>query len=48
MRLPIVLFKAGLAPLFGNRLLLLHHTDRVSGLDRRTVLEVVACAPCTC
>ncbi|MEI5528293.1 nitroreductase family deazaflavin-dependent oxidoreductase [Streptomyces brasiliscabiei] len=42
LRLPILLFKAGLAPLFGKRLLLLHHIGRVSGLDRRTVLEVVA------
>lgn len=42
VRLPIIAFKAGLAPLFGKRLLLLHHTGRVSGLDRRPVLEVVA------
>ncbi len=37
-----VVFKAGLAFLFGERLLLLHHTGRVSRLDRQTVLEVVA------
>ncbi|MCW5250570.1 MULTISPECIES: nitroreductase family deazaflavin-dependent oxidoreductase [unclassified Streptomyces] len=40
-RLPDLLFRAGLAPLFRGRLLLLHHTGRVSGLDRRSVLEVV-------
>ncbi|MFI5660906.1 nitroreductase family deazaflavin-dependent oxidoreductase [Streptomyces sp. NPDC051684] len=41
-RLPIGLYRMGLGPLFGRRLLLLHHTGRVSGLDRRVVLEVVA------
>ncbi|MDX3532403.1 nitroreductase family deazaflavin-dependent oxidoreductase [Streptomyces sp. ID05-39B] len=45
MRLPILLFRAGLGPLFGRRLLLLHHTGRVSGLDRRVVLEVVSHDP---
>ncbi|MFJ5277705.1 nitroreductase family deazaflavin-dependent oxidoreductase [Streptomyces parvulus] len=44
-RAPIALFRAGLGPLFGRRLLLLHHTGRVSGLDRRVVLEVVAYEP---
>ncbi|MEG3630485.1 nitroreductase family deazaflavin-dependent oxidoreductase [Streptomyces poriticola] len=45
VRLPILLFRAGLGPLFGRRMLLLHHTGRVSGLDRRVVLEVVAYDP---
>ncbi|MFE3638830.1 nitroreductase family deazaflavin-dependent oxidoreductase [Streptomyces cellostaticus] len=44
-RLPIVLFRCGLGWVFGKRLLLLHHTGRVSGLDRRVVLEVVEYAP---
>lgn len=44
-RLPILLFRWGMAWVFGNRLLLLHHTGRVTGLDRRVVLEVVECAP---
>ncbi|WP_406120434.1 nitroreductase family deazaflavin-dependent oxidoreductase [Streptomyces sp. NBC_00989] len=39
--LPILLFRGGLGRAFGKRLLLLHHTGRVSGLDRCTVLEVV-------
>ncbi|WP_399210845.1 hypothetical protein [Streptomyces sp. SLBN-31] len=34
-RLPIPLFRRGLGWVFGGRLLLLHHTDRVTGLDRR-------------
>ncbi|WP_212910103.1 nitroreductase family deazaflavin-dependent oxidoreductase [Streptomyces sp. TS71-3] len=41
-RLPLLMYRAGLGPLFGNRLLVLHHTGRVSGLDRTVVLEVVA------
>ncbi|WP_425839482.1 nitroreductase family deazaflavin-dependent oxidoreductase [Streptomyces fractus] len=41
-RLPIALYRAGLGPLLGKRLLLLHHKGRVSGLHRRVVLEVVA------
>ncbi|MFC5219944.1 nitroreductase family deazaflavin-dependent oxidoreductase [Streptomyces coerulescens] len=41
-RLPILLFRAGLGPLLGRRLLLLHHTGRLTGLDRRVVLEVVS------
>ncbi|MGC9379681.1 nitroreductase/quinone reductase family protein [Streptomyces sp. MH13] len=45
-RLPILLFRAGLGPLFGKRLLLLHHTGRNSGRDRRVVLEVVAHDSC--
>lgn len=38
----ILLFRAGLGPLLGRRFLLLHHVGRVSGSDRRAVLEVVA------
>ncbi|MFG2523518.1 nitroreductase family deazaflavin-dependent oxidoreductase [Streptomyces sp. NPDC048527] len=41
-RLPIGLYRIGLGPLFGKRLLLLHHQGRKSGLDRKVVLEVVA------
>lgn len=44
-RAPALLFRVGLGPLLGRRLLLLHHTGRVSGLDRRVVLEVVAHEP---
>ncbi|MDF3301729.1 nitroreductase family deazaflavin-dependent oxidoreductase [Streptomyces tropicalis] len=40
-RMPISFFRAGLGRLFGGRLLLLHHTGRLSGLDRLAVLEVV-------
>ncbi|MER5214388.1 nitroreductase family deazaflavin-dependent oxidoreductase [Streptomyces sp. NPDC002838] len=45
LRLPILLFRAGLGPLFGKRLLLLHHIGRVSRLDRMVVLEVVSYDP---
>ncbi|WP_030559948.1 nitroreductase family deazaflavin-dependent oxidoreductase [Streptomyces aureocirculatus] len=41
-RLPIRMFRAGLGPVFGKRLLLLNHTGRVSGRRRQVVLEVVA------
>ncbi|WP_406410346.1 nitroreductase family deazaflavin-dependent oxidoreductase [Streptomyces halstedii] len=41
-RLPVHLFRVGLGPLFRKRLLLLVHTGRVTGEQRRTVLEVVA------
>jgi len=41
-RLPIGLYRIGLGSLFGRRLLLLHHTGRATGLDRRVVLEIVA------
>ncbi|MFF7980157.1 nitroreductase family deazaflavin-dependent oxidoreductase [Streptomyces sp. NPDC007901] len=44
-RLPIALFRCGLGRLFGGRLLLLHHTGRVTGLQRRVVLEVVEYDP---
>ncbi|WP_405956608.1 nitroreductase family deazaflavin-dependent oxidoreductase [Streptomyces phaeochromogenes] len=45
VRLPILLFRAGLGSLFGKRLVLLHHIGRVSGLDRMVVLEVVSYDP---
>ncbi len=41
-RLPIRLYQAGFGPLFGKRLLLLHHTGHLTGLHRRVVLEVIA------
>lgn len=44
-RLPILVFRCGLGWIFGGRLLLLHHTGRVTGLDRRVVLEVVEYEP---
>ncbi len=44
-RLPIFLYRMGLGGVFGKRLLLLHHIGRVSGLERRVVLEVVAHDP---
>lgn len=40
-RLPIHLYRARLGWLLGARMLLLHHTGRVSGKPRRIVLEVV-------
>ncbi|MEV3922735.1 nitroreductase family deazaflavin-dependent oxidoreductase [Actinomadura coerulea] len=40
-RLPIRLYRLGLGPLLGRRLMLLTHTGRVSGLPRRVVIEVV-------
>jgi deazaflavin-dependent oxidoreductase (nitroreductase family) len=40
-RLPIRLYRAGLGPLLGHRVMLLTHTGRVSGLPRRAVIEVV-------
>ncbi|MFJ8749312.1 nitroreductase family deazaflavin-dependent oxidoreductase [Streptomyces sp. NPDC102441] len=41
-RLPVGLFRVGLGPVFGRRLLLLHHQGRSTGLDRTVALEVVA------
>jgi deazaflavin-dependent oxidoreductase (nitroreductase family) len=41
LRIPIQLFRLGLGRLFGQRLLLLHHTGRITGKPRQTVLEVV-------
>ncbi|MEV7084477.1 nitroreductase family deazaflavin-dependent oxidoreductase [Streptomyces sp. NPDC093085] len=38
---PILLYRAGLGPLFGRRMLLLIHTGRFSGLSRQVVIEVV-------
>ncbi|MFF9391640.1 nitroreductase family deazaflavin-dependent oxidoreductase [Streptomyces griseoluteus] len=43
-RLRICAFRVGLGRLLGRRLLL-HHTGRLSGLDRRAVLDVVECDP---
>jgi deazaflavin-dependent oxidoreductase (nitroreductase family) len=40
-RAPVYLYRWRLGWLFGNRLLLLTHTGRRTGLRRRTVLEVV-------
>ncbi|MFB8759290.1 nitroreductase family deazaflavin-dependent oxidoreductase [Streptomyces nigra] len=45
LRLPVLLYRAGLGPLFGKRLLLLHHTGRTSGREHVTVLEVVSYDP---
>ncbi|WP_327295292.1 nitroreductase family deazaflavin-dependent oxidoreductase [Streptomyces sp. NBC_01197] len=44
-RLPVGLYRMGLGPLFGRRMLLLIHTGRVSGQQRRAVIEVVAHDP---
>lgn len=41
VRAPIWLYRAGLGFLFGNRLLMLEHVGRISGLPRYVVLEVV-------
>ncbi|MEV4918117.1 nitroreductase family deazaflavin-dependent oxidoreductase [Streptomyces tirandamycinicus] len=48
-RLPVTLFRIGLGPLFGGRLLLLIHTGRLSGAARTVVLEVVehTASPCS-
>ncbi|GAB3971542.1 nitroreductase family deazaflavin-dependent oxidoreductase [Actinoallomurus acanthiterrae] len=40
-RLPIRLYRMGLGPLLGHRIMLLTHTGRVSGRQRRVVIEVV-------
>ncbi|QKW37314.1 nitroreductase family deazaflavin-dependent oxidoreductase [Actinomadura sp. NAK00032] len=40
-RLPIRLYRMGLGPLLGRRIMLLTHTGRVSGLPRQVVIEVV-------
>ncbi|MCX4854964.1 nitroreductase family deazaflavin-dependent oxidoreductase [Streptomyces canus] len=42
LRLPVLLFRAGLGPLFGKRFLLLHHAGRATDRDHMTVLEVVS------
>nr|BFD80961.1 nitroreductase family deazaflavin-dependent oxidoreductase [Streptomyces sp. Xyl84] len=44
-RLPLRLYRAGPGPLPGQRMLLLHHRGRTSGLDRTVVLEVVTRDP---
>lgn len=41
MRAPIWLYRVGLGFVFGNRLLMLEHTGRTSGLRRYVVLEIV-------
>ncbi|WP_214409168.1 nitroreductase family deazaflavin-dependent oxidoreductase [Sphaerisporangium fuscum] len=40
-RLPVHLYRLGLGPLLGHRLMLLTHTGRVSGRRRQAVIEVV-------
>jgi len=40
-RFPILLYRAGLGWLLGERALMMSHTGRVSGLARRVVLEVM-------
>jgi deazaflavin-dependent oxidoreductase (nitroreductase family) len=39
-RIPIYLYRAGLGPIFGQRLLLLRHVGRISGKQRQAILEV--------
>ncbi len=41
LRLPIWLYRARLGWMLGDRFLMLTHTGRTSGLQRRTVIEVV-------
>lgn len=41
-RLPIRLYRLGLGWVFGRRLLLLNHVGRVSGKQRKVILEVVS------
>ncbi|MEU6732694.1 nitroreductase family deazaflavin-dependent oxidoreductase [Streptomyces physcomitrii] len=41
VRLHVLLFRAGLGPLFRRRILLLHHTGRTSGHAHRTPLKVM-------
>lgn len=40
-RFPIRLYRLGLGPLLGRRIMLLTHTGRVSGKPRQVVIEVV-------
>lgn len=40
-RAPIWMYRLHLGAVFGRRLLLLHHTGRVTGAPRKTILEVV-------
>lgn len=44
-RAPIWLYRLGLGRLLGNRMLLLHHKGRITGLSRKAVLEVVRYDP---
>ncbi|MEU6854068.1 nitroreductase family deazaflavin-dependent oxidoreductase [Actinacidiphila alni] len=44
-RLPVQLYRIGLGPLFGKRMLMLTHTGRISGRARQVVVEVVAHDP---
>jgi deazaflavin-dependent oxidoreductase (nitroreductase family) len=41
LRFPILLYRAGLGWLLGERALMMTHTGRISGLARRVVLEVM-------
>jgi deazaflavin-dependent oxidoreductase (nitroreductase family) len=41
LRLPIALYRCGLGFLLGGRFLLLTHRGRVTGRERRTLLEIV-------
>ncbi|MFF8966001.1 nitroreductase/quinone reductase family protein [Streptomyces globisporus] len=41
-RFSVALFRVGLGPVLGRRLLLLHHTARTDGRLRHTALEVIA------
>ena len=40
-RAPILLYRGGLGWLLGGRFVMIEHVGRVSGLPRRTVLEVI-------
>lgn len=40
-RLPVTLFRVGLGPVLGRRLLLLHHTARADGHLHHTALEII-------
>ena len=44
-RAPIWMYQLHLGAVFGRRLLLLHHTGRITGAPRMSVLEVVEYAP---
>lgn len=41
VRMPIAIYRSGLGPIFGRRLLMLQHTGRASGQRRYVVLETV-------
>jgi len=40
-RAPIFLYRVGLGPIMGRRLIVIEHTGRTSGVPRQTALEVV-------